>query len=209
MKYFITLFSAVLIICNISCKKETLEKMVNIQVTEYKTHAPVPGANVYIVEISLDLFNGSAERTTLKTLQTDSNGICPIPESYFKDPVYNILIAKDNFWESILDLSDTSKPTTYELQRKSQLRIHLIQLNNYADNPTFHMDCSGELPGYTITAFSSVRLPADSTFSMYVYGGQTNQVSWKIMDQVGDSLAGATVPVVVPTTGITDMEIKY
>jgi hypothetical protein len=30
-----------------------------------------------------------------------------------------------------------------------------------------------------------------------------------VMDQVADSLARATVPVVVPTTGITDMEIKY
>ena len=46
-----------------------------------------------------------------------------------------------------------------------------------------------ELPGTTITPFLAIPLPSDSTFSMEVYGGQTNQVCWKIMTNLGDSLA--------------------
>jgi hypothetical protein len=209
MKYYITLYSVVLILCNVSCKKETQEKKLNILVTEYKTHTPVPGANVHILDISLDVFNSSATSSTVENLQTDSNGICQIPESYFKNDTYSILITKDGFWRSDLDLSATIKPTTYELQRKSQLRVHLIQWNGYTDFPTLHMEINGELPGYTITPFSNIRLPADSTFSMDVYGGQTNQVNWKIMGQSFDSLAGGTVHVSVLPTGTTDMEIKY
>ena len=205
-------FSIVLFNWCISCKKDnqqSSQQMVNIQVTEYKSHTPVPGASVHILDISLNVFNSSATRSTVENLQTDSNGICPIPESYFNNSEYSILITKDGFWQSDLDLTATSKPTTYELQRKSQLRVHLIQINSYPDFPSLRMDIDGELPGYTITPFLNVPLPADSTFSMDVYGGQTNQVNWIIRDQSTDSLAGGTISVVVSPTGTTDMEIKY
>jgi len=201
-----------LVVCSFSCNKENQKapgNKVNILVTEFKTNIPIQGATVFIVDIGLNIFSGSAVRSTTQILQTDSNGVCPIPESYFNDATYGILVSKDGYWQTDLDLFATSKPTSYELQRKSQLRVHLIQLNSYTDIPIFQMGINGELPGYTVTPFTSIRLPADSTFSLDVYGGQTNQVKWEIMGQSGDSLAGGTIPVDVLPTGITDVEIKY
>jgi hypothetical protein len=209
MKYYILLYSVLLIISNVSCKKDTQEKKVNILVSEYKTHTAIPVADVHVLEIGVNIFTSSATSSDVANLQTDINGICAIPESYFNNQEYSILITKDGFWRWDLDLASTSKPVTYELQRKSQLSVHLIQLHSYTDFPTLHMEVNGELPGYTITPFSNIRLPADSTFSMDVYGGQTNQVYWKIMGQSFDSLAGGTIPVVVLPTGTTNVEIKY
>jgi hypothetical protein len=164
---------------------------------------------VDILVISTDIFCACAVSSLVETLQTDANGICPIPESYFNNSIYGISIAKNNFWSSGSDLLISNKPTSYELQRKSQLRVHLIKSNSYTDFPIFYLNCSGELPGATITPFFAVPLPSDSTFSMDVYGGQTNQVRWKIMTNLGDSLAGGISPVDVLPTGITDMEIRY
>jgi len=206
------LFSIALFDCCISCKKDNQQvsqQIVNIHVEEYKSHAPVPDAHVDILVISTDIFCACAVSSLVETLQTDADGICPIPESYFNSSIYGISITKNNFWPSGSDLLISNKPTSYELQRKGQLRVHLIKSNSYTDSPIFYLNCSGELPGTTITPFLAIPLPTDSTFTMDAYGGQTNQVSWKIMTILGDSLTGGINPIDVLATGITDMEIRY
>jgi hypothetical protein len=210
-KYNASLIVVLLFVSGFSCKKnsQSQEKKVNVLVTEYKSHAPVPGAEVDVDEISMDIFGGGALLTNLETLQTDADGICPVPESYFKDPTKTIVVLKDGFWHSDVDLSATTIPTTYELQRKSQLRVHLIQLNSYPNDTYFYIESDGELPDHIIAPFSRILIPADSTFTMDVYGGQTNQVHWKVTDLFNDTLKFGNQPLVLPPSGINDLEIKY
>lgn len=204
-----SLIVVLLFVSGISCKKnsQSQEKKVNVLVTEYKSHAPVPGAEVDVDEISMGLFGTLL--TNLATLQTDADGICPVPESYFKDPTNTIVVLKDGFWHSDVDFTATTIPTAYELQRKSQLRVHLSQLNSYPDGTYFYMESDGELPDHIIAPFSRVLIPADSTFTIDVYGGQTNQVHWKVTDLFNDTLKFGNQPLIVAPSGFTDLEIKY
>jgi len=206
------LILVLLFICGISCNKQNQkapEKKVNITVTEYKTHAPVAGANVFLIQISLDIFNSSAITGEILSFQTDSNGICAVPETKFKDPTYAVKVMKDGFWTIQPDLFATSNATTYELQRENQIRLHLVQVNSYTDFLLFHLSIDGELPGNTLTPFIGYHMPADTTFLLDAFGGQTNHLNWLMRSQPGDSLAGGAISLDVLPTGTADLEIKY
>jgi hypothetical protein len=206
------LFSIVLFNSCISCKKDNQQvsqQMVNVQVREYKSYASIPGATIKVLQGGIDISCSCLIGTVILTRQTDADGICSIPETYLSGSGYSLSISKVNYWPAVSDFQ-SSKPTIYQMQNKAQLRVHLIKNSNYPDHSIFQMNCTGEQPESTIVPFFNILLPTDSTFTMDVYGGQTNQVSWKIMDNLAaDSLAGGNIPVEASRVGITDMQIKY
>jgi hypothetical protein len=206
------LFSIVLFNCCISCKKDNQQvsqQMVNIQVKEYKSHASIPEATVNVIQEGIDFSCFCLVVTDILTRETDVDGICPIPETYLSSSEYSISISKENYWPAISDFQ-SSKSALFEMQNKAQLRVHLIKDCSYPDHSLFQMNCTGEQPESTIVPFFNVPLPTDSTSTMDVYGGQMNQVRWKIMDNLTvDSLAGGNIPVEVSRVGITDVQIRY
>jgi hypothetical protein len=206
------LLTTLLIGVFVSCKKdnqETMEPTVNVHVKEFKTEVPLPGAVIAVNAAGIDFTCSCTIETVVFAKQTDDQGICAIPDKYLSGSEYTLTVSKDNYW-SVNSGAGSTKETSYELQVKAQLRLHVVKNNPYPDHSLFQLNCSGEKPESALVPFTKVLLPADTSFVMDAYGGQTNRVQWKILDNLGtDSLGGGTLPVEVARTGITDLQISY
>jgi hypothetical protein len=206
--------STCIFFCSLSCTKDNQkptvnQETVNIHVEEYLTKAPLAGATISLVKYYIDYSCFCQMEETYLTKQTDQNGDCQILKSDFDEPGNRMYTSKDSFWSDETD-TGANKETRIELQKMGQVWVHIVKTNNYPVLSNFHIDLSGAVPGSVVKAFSSVPLPSDTTITMAAFGGQTNRIHWKVVDNGGaDSLGGGHLDVDVLHDGVTDVQINY
>jgi hypothetical protein len=206
----------VLIFLVISCKKDSNKKMVNITVQESQTHIPVSDAGVDVYEIRMtppsaggvNLNCGCIYGSIVFSTHTDTNGICQIPDSYYSNSLYGLVVNKDSYYPAATN-QNLNIGATYYLLRINQIRVHLIKENNFPDSSSFYLQVYDKLPRKPLVYLSLPSLPQDSTFLIPAYGGETNGIDWSIAKPYSATLANGTIQLDVPSTGITDLEIKY
>ena len=199
----------------ISCKKDNPadHQMVNILVNEYKTNEPIRDAQVDVYILAFRSPSNPYYPCVCQygkivlTIFTDSNGICKIPDTY-DSYSYGLTISNKNYytWAS----TPYGRPKTIALERKNQIRIHLFKENFYNDSALIRMSNSGEITFLTSYPFYDIPLPKDSTLLIPAYGGETNKIHWDITKNGSFGfLKQGDIEMDVPSTGITDLEIKY
>lgn len=206
-KLLINALIIALIASTISCKKNA-EKMIQIQVVEYKTNTPIQSATVNLTKLgSFDLNCVCFPDNTFLTKQTDASGSCQVSEADFNSAQRGINVSKDNYWPFN---SFPSTQTRYELDFIGQINLHLIKINSYPDKAFISINCSGERTKSGSSTGPPFILVPDTTFTSNAFGGQTNTISWKVYAPTGTpTLDSGFIKIDVAKTATATAEIMY
>jgi hypothetical protein len=203
------IFSILIIMCYsiISCKK-SVGKLTTYTVTEYKSNKPIFGAAVSFYTIgSFDLNCGCWTDQLQGTKLTDQNGHCTLGDEEYTLSTTKILVNKDNYYSD--GSSSTPLKTDYVLESIGQIQVHLVRTNSYSGQIYMDMNVSGEsLSANVVNKFPA---PADSLIMLSGFGGETNNISYKIYDSTTSTVifTSAQIPLQVLSSGRTSLPINY
>lgn len=195
-----------LIIGLISCKKNA-EKMITIEVVEYKTNIPISGATVefYKPGDSIPSCNCRDVEKFL-TKQTDASGKCTATEADFIKASDLISVSKENYWWSAV----TPNKTRCELSPVGQIALHVIPMNSYPVGSFMGVSCHGYQDVSRLINLDEFFVPVDSSFIFNAFGGQTNTIAWTVYNPSSTSiLDSGSLQIEVAKSGITNAELKY
>ncbi|HXB43205.1 MAG TPA: hypothetical protein VNV85_04080 [Puia sp.] len=200
---------AALTICCVSCKKDS-EKIIKIEVVEYKTNTPIPAATLDFYEMG-DFHQLCLcwDARIFLTKQTDANGACSFSETDFNQAVDGTVLSKENYWTLKIE---SAIQTRYEMELVCALKLHLIKINSYPEKAYMTLLCNDErfVNGTVPNGAGAFFLPSDTSFTCNAFGNQSNTVSWKVYDPVGASVLDSGFQKIdVAKSGITEAEIKY
>ena len=204
------IFSLLIIMCYpiLSCKK-SVGKLTTYTVTEYKSNNPIPGASVSFYTIgSFDLNCGCWTDQLQATKLTDQNGQCTLGDEEFTLSTTSISVDKDHYYSS--GSSSTPLETNYVLEPVGRIELHLARVNSYSGQIYMDMSINGERAriGTRLTEFPA---PADSLIFVDGFGGETNNISYKIYDSTTSTVIfnSAQIPLAVSKSGSTLLGINY
>jgi hypothetical protein len=195
-----------LIICYVSCKKNT-EQTIKITVTEYKTNTAIPDAIIsFYKNVDFDPACLCWSGELFLTKQTDADGICNVSQTDYNMAGYQIDLSKPGYINLIL----AKNQNVCEMDVARQVSLHLIKTKSYPDGSFFVLYCNGE----RVSSKETVSLfvpPIDSSFVFTAYGNQNNTISWKIFPEPNSVAAidSGYRKTDVPKSGITNVEISY
>lgn len=169
--------------------KKNAEETISIEVAEYKTNAPIPGAIISFYKPgNFDLNCVCTPPTEFLTTQTDANGYGVVTETDLNNATYGLDISTKNYFR--IGLSFPIK-TRYELDFIAVVSLHLIKTNVYSGKTFMNISLNGERTGSS-AGTDNFFSPSDSTFSVQACGGQTNTIRWIIFDSAGTTIADRT-----------------
>jgi hypothetical protein len=202
-------YSALIMMCYpiISCKK-AVGKLTTYTVTEYKSNKPIPGASVSFYTIgSLDLNCGCWTDQLQGTKLTDQNGNCTLGDEEYTLSTTKVFVSKDNYFPD--GSSSTPLQTNFALETMGQIQLDLVRTNAYTGRIFIDLNVGGELHSYN--PVGEFPAPVDSLIILSGYGGETNNISYRIYDSTGSTVifTSTPVPLQVSQSGTTNLKINY
>jgi hypothetical protein len=184
----------------VSCKKDNFDEgTTSIQVVAYKTGEGLGGVDVRIAQgINSPSCNCLVDQL-VTTLQADNSGVCSIPNKYFRNADYRILLG-GKIWPVSSGFT-ASKPVRYTAEYKAPIRLHLVHKEDFS-YVSMQLRCSGELPVDSYLPLPKGSFPRDSIIIITGYGGQRNVVEWTMWDKAAHQHVGRDT-VNVPDNGTT------